>query len=170
MKMVASMVIKRQDGQCAALNLHILHIYISIYLHIYLFIYPLGGHSPGGGWWSVVRVCSVGTPWPLAMCAPVPLSEHDTYLPPTPSPPPLFSVYILHCVHMSSHQTPAHWREIRSDHYILILPRTYTRYTVPCVGHVLDISYWAKNEELQIGRQWQQCNVTKILLILAVDV
>ena len=106
----------------AAPALRILHIYLSIYLFIYLPTWLVGG-----GVWSECVVLVHRDHWRCVHLFPCRSMTHTS-----PLPPSLFSVYIHHCVHMSSHQTPAHWREIRSDHYILILPRTYTRYTVPC--------------------------------------
>ena len=128
---------KRQDGQCGGLrcpdSAHPTS-YISIYISTHLDTLLV----EGGGVWSECVVLVQGDHWRCVHLFPCRSMTHTS---PSPSPP-LFSVYILHCVHMSSHQTPAHWREIRSDHYILILPHTYahgSRYTLPCLGHVPDI-------------------------------
>ena len=100
--------------------------YLSIYLcylSIYLFIY-LPTWLVGGGVWSECVVLVHRDHWRCVHLFPCRSMTHTS---PSIPPPPLFSVYILHCVHMSSHQTPAHWREIRSDHYISILPHTSGR-------------------------------------------
>ena len=141
----------------AAPALHILHIYLSIYLFIYLPTWLVGG-----GVWSECVVLVHRDHWRCVHLFPCRSMTHTS---PSPSIPPPPTIQCLHpplCPHVITPNTAnsaLHWREIRSDHYILILPYTYT---LPGLGHVPDISYiacanCAKNEELQIGRQWQ-CN------------
>ena len=123
---------KRQDGQCGGLRcpdsahptsyISPAHLTVALFLSIYISTHLDTPLVVGGGVWSECVVLVQGDHWRCVHLFPCRSMTHTS---PPPPPPPLFSVYILHCVHMSSHQT----RHTGGKSGVIITYRFYPTHT-----------------------------------------
>ena len=146
--------------------LHILHIYLSIYLFIYLPTWLVVG-----GVWSDCVVLVHRDHWRCVHLFPCRSMTHTSPL--YTSPPTIQCLHPPLCPHVI---TPNTRTLAGNQEWSLHIDFTPHIHTVHGAGsgarawHIIARANFAENEELQIWRQWHQCNVTETLLILAVVV